>query len=207
MRTDAPVAVAAAGRPRLLHRVVGVGVVVVGGHLHSVVVQHRVCSVGVAAVMFQKRAAAAATEGRSIQSDERRGGVHRRQVEIGVHHANAVVWGPVYRTRLLSASSFPVHFATCSLAASATFAARALCASCASSTCERIFSRASSTCALVFSTESLACSARASRVSVACACHAAAASPSAASAAVIADLKCSCAASTRDIAASCFARA
>eukprot|EP00982_Pelagococcus_subviridis_P016178 31457-Pelagococcus_subviridis.AAC.21 len=36
----------------------------------------------------------------SFHTSERRGGVERRQLEIGVHHADAVVWGPVYRTRL-----------------------------------------------------------------------------------------------------------
>eukprot|EP00982_Pelagococcus_subviridis_P013831 31284-Pelagococcus_subviridis.AAC.4 len=38
-----------------------------------------------------------------------RGGVHRRQLEIGVHHADAVVWGPVYRTRLNAAVAQPSH--------------------------------------------------------------------------------------------------
>eukprot|EP00982_Pelagococcus_subviridis_P015864 31434-Pelagococcus_subviridis.AAC.17 len=36
----------------------------------------------------------------SFHTSECRGGVQRRQMEIGVHIANAVVWGPVYRTHL-----------------------------------------------------------------------------------------------------------
>eukprot|EP00982_Pelagococcus_subviridis_P009741 30942-Pelagococcus_subviridis.AAC.7 len=36
----------------------------------------------------------------SFHTSECRGGVERRQLEIGVHHADAVVWEPVYRTRL-----------------------------------------------------------------------------------------------------------
>eukprot|EP00982_Pelagococcus_subviridis_P017624 31552-Pelagococcus_subviridis.AAC.8 len=44
----------------------------------------------------------------SFHTSECRGGVQRRQVEIGVHHAIAVVWEPVYRTHLIVVVPLPL---------------------------------------------------------------------------------------------------
>jgi hypothetical protein len=69
--------------------------------LSSIQSRHSLCRGGVERRRLELKGVEGGYRNRGVGGEMRR----EKSLRIGVHHANAVVWGPVYRTRLASVST------------------------------------------------------------------------------------------------------